>query len=190
MLRSSRTATTPALLLALCFGLLTACGDSDDDTPAQDTGADLGADAGGDAGADATEDVTPDAVPDTDATEEPWPLDDIAIAGEYVDNFGGAHVVTTTTWTQGQGEGASLFTFEGVWNDDEVAVAQNAPTNAFSPGLYSRFDWFQDGEDLWFCQTAYDAATAQLAFDATPADVTDLGAGCGGFGWSQLLIPE
>lgn len=231
MMFSIRTATTPTLLLALCFGLLAACGDSDEETPAQDTGADLGQDAGGDADEEVTpdadlevtpdadlevtpdadlevtpdaveevtpdadeevtpdvvEEVTPDVIEDTDVIEEPWPLDEIEIAGLFVDNFGGTHVITSTTWSQGLGAGASLFTFEGVWNDEGFAVAENAETNAFSAGLYSRFDWFQDGDDLWFCQTAYDAATAALAFETAAADSTNLGSGCGGFGWSQLL---
>ena len=56
----------------------------------------------------------------------------------------------------------------------------------FAPSMYSKFEWtFDDAGDLYYCQPAFDAMTAEDA-SAASADTGDLAAGCGGFGWSKL----
>ena len=74
----------------------------------------------------------------------------------------------------------------------ESPSAQNDAANMFNPGLYSRFDWVVDGEDVFVCQAAFDKATAQDAAAVAPSDDSDpLNGGCGGmFPWTQLLPEE
>lgn len=144
--------------------LLFACGEEDDDT---------GADA---APMDAT------AAADTAPTPEP-----IEIAGRYLDDFGGAHTIDDETWRQGEGEGASTFILLQVDNETDFAIARNGPDNAFSPDLFSRFDWTEDADGLWFCQTAFDAASEAAAAAVPAAEPSDpANTGCGGFAWSAL----
>ena len=111
------------------------------------------------------------------------PAEELAIIGDYTDDFGGTHTVTETTWTMGFG----VFNITQFDNDGQWLIAQNDSENEFSPDLWSRFDWTEDGADLYFCQTTFDSATEQDAVDAPAADSADLDAGCGGFAWSQLL---
>src|SRR5690606_4727117 len=59
--------------------------------------------------------------------------------------------------------------------------------DTFAPGLWSRYDWTHVGDDLWYCQTTYDAATLADALAAPPADPADpTDGGCSGFAWSRL----
>ena len=109
------------------------------------------------------------------------------IAGSYVDDFGSAHIITDTTWTMYD---TTLFHFVEVDNEGDWLVAHNDPTNDYNPDQYSRMDWMDDGTTLWFCQTVYDAPDADTAATTAPADASDPAAGgCGGFPWSQLLVP-
>ena len=112
---------------------------------------------------------------------------DIEIAGTYTDNFGGGHVIDDTSWTQ-TGFGTSVFHISQYDNDSNFAIAQNDAANEYNPSLFSRFDWTTDSSgQLWFCQTAYDAATAADALATAAADTTDPAtAGCGGFSWTML----
>lgn len=153
-------------LMALAALASTACGGDDDPERAADAA------AAADAGADAAERPLPEA---------------IAIVGDYVDDFGGAHQITATEWRQGEGDAASVFALREVDNEARFALAENGADNEFSPGLWSRFDWAESGGALYFCQSAFDAATLDAARAATPGDAADLaGAGCGGFPWSAL----
>lgn len=107
-----------------------------------------------------------------------------AVVGTWVDGWGTAHTVTDGLWTDSFG---NAFHIDDTSVLDSYLVAQNDAANAFFPSLWSRFDWTTsvDG-DLWYCQTAYAEGSAQQARVARPADPTDLGAGCGGFGWTNL----
>lgn len=61
--------------------------------------------------------------------------------------------------------------------------------NEFYPGKYSKFDFYSENGQLYYCQTAFKSDTADEALATTPeADMTDLdGKGCGGqFPWSKL----
>lgn len=105
----------------------------------------------------------------------------LAIVGTYMDNFGDTHTISQTEWTNSAGS----FAISQYSNDEMWLVAQNAETNMYDPGLWSRFDWTWDGEQLYYCQTIYNGATIEDAL-AGSADAGDLAAGCSGFSWSQL----
>lgn len=106
----------------------------------------------------------------------------LAIVGTYTDDFGDTHMISESEWTNSAGSFAI-----SQWSNDEMwLVAQNAETNMYSPGLWSRFDWAWDGEQLYYCQSVFDGATIEAAL-AGSANADDLTLGCGGFPWSQLL---
>ena len=108
----------------------------------------------------------------------------IEIAGSWDDSFGGSQQITSFLWTQG----AYLFHIQQYDNDAKWAVAENDASNEYNAGLFSRFDWHWDAAgDLWYCQTAYDAASAEDALSADAPDSSDLEtAGCGGFSWTMM----
>lgn len=109
----------------------------------------------------------------------------LEIAGEYSDNYGGEQIIGSSIWNQGAMMGK--FNISSWDNNSNFLVAQNDSSNGFNPDKYSRFDWTFDGTDIYFCQTVYDKETAQDAIDATPANSTDLDAGCSGFSWNKLI---
>jgi hypothetical protein len=104
------------------------------------------------------------------------------IAGAYVDDFNGTHLIRDDVWVSGSS------TYEAVeWSDAErYLVARNGSDNEYSPDLFSRFEWTYDGLDIYYCQVAFDAADADEALAADSADPDDLAAGCSGFSWSLL----
>ena len=110
---------------------------------------------------------------------------ELELIGDWVDDFGGTHSITAETWTMGD----SVFAITQFDNDASWLVAQNDANNPFNPDLWSRMDWSADGADYWFCQTVFDGADEAAALGATPADSSDLSAGCGGFSWSLLTAP-
>jgi len=110
--------------------------------------------------------------------------DMLEIVGSYTDDFDFSHEITASTWTMG---GTGVFHIERFDNDGDTLVAQNDADNDYAPGLWSRMDWTFDGDDLYFCQFAYEAATQEDAEAADGADREDLDMGCGGFVWSQLI---
>ena len=104
-----------------------------------------------------------------------------------MDAWGVAHEIDDTTWTQAYpGYPADIYHLTQYSNAERWAVAENDAGNAFNAGLYSRFDWAEDGGEIYYCQTVYDASTETDALAATPADSADLAAGCGGFSWTHL----
>jgi len=106
----------------------------------------------------------------------------LEIVGTYTDNFGDTHTISETEWSNSAGSFAiSQFSNEEMW-----LVAQNAETNMYDPGSWSRFDWTWDAEQLYYCQSLFDGATIDDALAAASADTADLAMGCGGFPWSQL----
>jgi hypothetical protein len=75
------------------------------------------------------------------------------------------------------------------YNNDEMwLVAQNAESNMYNPGLWSRFDWTWDTDNnLYYCQSVYDGPTIDDA-KAGSANPDDLMMGCGGmFPWTKLI---
>ena len=141
---------------------LFACKDKGDDT------------AGGDDTAD-TQDT------DTDGSGL-----DIEIAGSWLDDYGSDHVISNTEWSSYSG--SSVVHLSQYDNDLNFTVGQNDAANTYNPSLFSRYDWFEDTTgQLWYCTTAYDAATEEDAANAAAPDTTDPAtSGCGSFPWSKL----
>jgi hypothetical protein len=120
---------------------------------------------------------------DTDTDTDTAPADDIAIAGDWADSWGGTHAVSNEAWRSG----GSTFVIATYDNAAGMAVAQNGVDNEWNPGLWSRFDWtWTDDGALYYCQTAYDAASQEAAAATPAADATNLSSGCGGFSWTEL----
>ncbi len=127
-------------------------------------------------------DTDTDADTDTDTDTD---ADSIEIAGVYLDAYGATHTIGDTSWEIASAYGASTYWFTAVDNETDHAIAENGAKNLYSAGLYSRFDWFDDGGELYFCQSAYDAPDPAAA-EAASADPGDLATGCGAFPWSTL----
>jgi hypothetical protein len=125
-------------------------------------------------------------------SDQPAPL---AITGTYKDEFygggfGAIHTINSTTWRQDNEDGSvSLFRVLSYSNDARYLIAHNDPANAFSPDLYSRFDWTFYSGALYYCTTAYNALTPgeALAGQADPNNPTT--GGCNivnNFPWTRL----
>jgi hypothetical protein len=111
----------------------------------------------------------------------------IAIAGSYMDDFGGMHVVSNTRWESSGVGFASGFRISRFDNAAGFAIAQNDATNDFSPSLWSRYEWVTVGGVLYMCQSPYDSLTEEDAMNAPRPDrTTPASSGCGMFGWSAL----
>ncbi|MBX7194898.1 MAG: hypothetical protein K1X94_22790 [Sandaracinaceae bacterium] len=110
----------------------------------------------------------------------------IEIEGQYSDGFA-THEILGDRWTMNGMDFSSGFTLTHVDNAEDFAIAQNDATNAFSPSLFSRFEWVRVAGDLYYCQSPYDAATEAAALEAARPDRSDpANSGCGMFGWSLL----
>lgn len=113
------------------------------------------------------------------------------LVGEWIEVFpGGAgmqtHTITEETWTMSSDFGDSLHHIESWDAEAGVLVAQSDESNAFNPELWGRFEWQWVDGTLYYCQSLYDAATADDAWSAPGAEPGDLDTGCGGFPWSPL----
>jgi hypothetical protein len=108
-----------------------------------------------------------------------------AIKGTYIDNFGGVQSISESYWTSS----SLVFEICSVDNARKRIIAQNDSRNQFNPGKFSRFEWTNFGNRLWYCQSVYDAPTATAADAAAPADPSNpVDGGCGGqFAWSTLI---
>ncbi len=167
------------LLLALLgLTLFVGCPSGDDDDSASTDDDDATVDD------DDTAPDDDDTAPDDDDSAAPPDLE-----GVFLDAWGTFHVIDAASWVSGVYPDTSTYAIS--WSDPSVhaIVAQNAATNAWNPGLWSRFDWNKNpAGELWFCQTAYDAADEAAALSTPAADPSDpANGGCGGFAWTRLL---
>jgi hypothetical protein len=125
-----------------------------------------------------------------DAGDDTSPTNDVlAIAGSYTDQWGVDHTIDEVSWVQVAPYGSSSYAVLSFDNAIRSVIAQNASTNAYDADLFSRFDWVEGMHgDLFFCQTAW-AAASEDAAEATPrSDDTDPETtGCGGFPWTNLV---
>ena len=111
----------------------------------------------------------------------------IPLLGLWNDEWGTTHQIENELWTQGAAPSASLFHLSQYDAVAGWAIAQNDETNAWSPNLWSRFDWATVGGQLYYCQTAYDAASEAAALAVPAADPSDpVNGGCAGFAWTTL----
>jgi len=115
--------------------------------------------------------------------------DPLVIDGTYNDNFGCVQTITSSTWTTSTSSSCGgIFHIAFYSNEFEYLAAQNDPSNSFDASLWSRFDWVTAQGHLYYCQTAFSAATEAAALATARSDDSDPGAsGCGGaFEWTQL----
>ena len=111
----------------------------------------------------------------------------LPLRGSWVDGWGGSHDIREWAWAMGD----STYHIVDYDIEERWIVAQNDEDNTWNPGLWSRFDWTEVEDSLWFCQTAFDADTEQAARDAGPADDSAPdSSGCGGFAWSALTAED
>jgi hypothetical protein len=110
---------------------------------------------------------------------------DLMINGDYEDNYGWLHSISNTNWTSGD----SVFFISQFNNEEMYAVALNDSANEWNADLWSKFQWTWDEEELFYCQSAFDAASEDAAVVSIIADSNDLSSGCGGFAWSGLREP-
>jgi len=108
------------------------------------------------------------------------------ILGVYADDWGGSHAITGQTWTMGDTSPAQ-FNLRMLSNTRRFLIAENAATNGYHPGKFSRFDWVVDPSGaLYYCQTRYDAANEAEALASAAADSIDLTNGCATFAWTKM----
>jgi len=117
------------------------------------------------------------------ACESPALDSEISVVGVYEDDFGSSHSVSDDAWVSGD----SRFEVVDFSDPGRFIIAENDDDNEYNPGLFSRFEWTYDGDDLFYCQSVYDAESEAEARSAERADADDLSSGCGGFAWSQLM---
>ena len=110
----------------------------------------------------------------------------IEIVGNYLDEWGGEHVINAKRFIQVAGFGSSAFEILTYSNSKKYIIAKNSDHNDWYASQYSRFDWATVNSQLYFCQTAYTATSAAQAESMTPSDPSNLMGGCGGFPWSKL----
>jgi hypothetical protein len=111
------------------------------------------------------------------------------ISGDWADNWGTLHSIDSFTWAQ-SGEGWTATYEIGTVNDEDSYLTALNGEDTYYPGSWSRFDWTYSADgDRYYCQIASDMTTELEASGAIDADADDLEAGCGGFGWSQLMEP-
>jgi len=109
---------------------------------------------------------------------------DPAIKGVYVDNFGGMQEVSKSFWISTD----AVFEVCSVDNASDRIIAMNNPRNAYNPGKFSRFEWTNSANRLWYCQIVFDAPSAAAAAAAAPANASNPAqTGCGNFAWSELI---
>ena len=120
----------------------------------------------------------------------PWTKltkDVVEIIGAYT-AYGYKHVISNTVWVQlDPFYGDSIFHITQFDSIDNVIIAQNDETHPWYPNKWSRFDYVINGEDIYYCQIAYEEETEEAALAVTTADREDLtGTGCNGSPWSKL----
>ena len=116
-----------------------------------------------------------------------------SIIGKFTDDWDAQHDITAVSWTTGYaGSDPSVSWFRELSNSSGYLLAQNDAKYSYYPGLFSRFDFFTDTDKtLYYCQSAYNAATFEAAKATAAADRTDLVTGCGGGNpWSKLTVKK
>lgn len=119
--------------------------------------------------------------------EEIFPLN-----GTYQDDYNTQYEMSSDQISmQFEDSNASLFDIYYVTLEQEFVIAQNGADNEFFPNVWSRFDWLTDEQGkLWYCQSAYDAISAEVAVQS-PADRSNITvSGCGDFPWTLLSANE
>jgi hypothetical protein len=86
--------------------------------------------------------------------------------------------------------GTSVYHISAFDNDEMYIIARSDQENMYDACMWSRYDWVYDGADLYYCSTAYSAATEEVALATDRPDDSDpASGGCGTFAWT-LLTPQ
>ena len=113
------------------------------------------------------------------------PIEPLAVYGVW-DDTAGFHAVTDHAWLLWASWGTSRYDITQSSAAGGWLVAQNAASNQYNPGQWSKFEWFQGGGQLYYCQSEFGAVSEAAALAATAADQGNVNGGCGGFAWSTL----
>ena len=106
--------------------------------------------------------------------------------GNWTDNWGGIFSFTPTEINDSWGSVFHITQATG-----EYIVAQNGLSNDWNPGLWSRFDYYEDDSaQTYYCQTAYAADSEAAALATESSDTSDLDGGCNGFSWSEFNFDD
>ena len=124
--------------------------------------------------------------------DSPWTKltkDVVEIIGRYRDNYGMPHVISNTAWSQPTPYYRALFHITQYDSINNVIIAHNdEEIELGNGGKWSRFDYVINGEDIYYCQIAYEEETEEAALAVTTANREDLtGTGCSGRPWSKLI---
>ena len=108
----------------------------------------------------------------------------LSFQGQYADEYGTAHEITETTWTAGD----SSYQITQFSNETQMIIAQNDSGNEYNPDMWSRFDWAENDDGLWICQTAFNAESGEDALNTAAPDSGDPAtSGCGTFKWTKMV---
>ena len=126
---------------------------------------------------------------DCEAAGHVWMEDDhddhddhLAIEGDWSDEWGSNHSISESSWVSGD----SSYSISQFDNDDQYIIAQNGVDNAWNPSFWSKFDWTTFSGEMYYCQSAYDAASEADAMNATSDSTDPANSGCGGFSWTLM----
>lgn len=161
----SRNVALVGLVLPL-FLLPVACGDNEPDTQPYEC-SDAKNEAPGLGGASPATCATPQS-----------PETTIEIVGEYTDDYGGKHKITSSSW--------NLVNLSYVNNEENYAVGRNDESEEWTPCSWSLLSWHEEQTKLYYCQAVFSADSECEAMGSTLPDPTDLEQGCSGFPWSEL----
>jgi hypothetical protein len=118
------------------------------------------------------------------------PAPPAVIIGEFVDDYGERHTVTTSQWLQRPRNRFHIVK----WNPDaRYLIARNDTANVADRGLWTRIDWVplsgMQPYEVAFCFSAYKAPSAAAAESVTVAKPETPRTGCNGFPFTRLRRP-
>jgi hypothetical protein len=112
--------------------------------------------------------------------------DPLEIEGEWTDDFMGTHSITATSWTQTLGMDTFVYAIADWDNTADTLVAQDEGDDT-----WSKFQWTEASDGVFYCQTAFGEASREEADAAPAADATDpANGGCSTFPWTLLRAAD
>lgn len=114
-------------------------------------------------------------------------LADSMVLGNFEDDYGSRHTVTSTEWFHRPRARYHIVRWIPA---KEYLIARNDPANPSDGGLWTRIDWLRlSGMPpyTWgFCMSAYNAASAEAAESTLVARRETPRTGCNGFPFSRM----
>lgn len=109
-----------------------------------------------------------------------------ALTGDYVDTTNGdLYSFTYTSVDRYVGSTKYLYAVSRVDNQQGYLIVRNDAIYATNPQLYTRFEVFQDGDDIYWCLVLENAQSAEAALIHTPQQHV-VSTGCLGQPWHLL----